>query len=354
VTSSRFSGLGARIGTGAGYRKLAYATVAMVFLLIIVGGIVRVSDSGLGCGPEGSGTDGWPLCGGRAVPLIDTHMVVEYSHRFLAAIVTVMVAMLAWFAWRRQRDNRPLVRTSLAAFGLILVQASLGGLTVEKGLKEELVATHLGVAMLQIALILLVARLSRPVGERRPERTRPATTRAITVLAVTAAVLVLGTIVAGGYMAAGELHGTGRELSSTDAHMACGDDFPSCNGGFLPFGTSRAMDIHLTHRAFMYLASIAVLALFVLVLAQRRRLDPESASALTRLTGAAVAVLLVQVLLGAMNVWLGEHEALIVVHLTVGTVLWVTLALLTMQVLDVRQQAPAPSRSGRRVEAAHA
>src|SRR6185436_14114768 len=99
--------------------------------------------------------------------------------------------------------------------------------------------------------------------------------------------------------------------------MACGDDFPSCNGGFLPFGTSRAMDIHLTHRAFMYLASAAILALFVLVLAQRRRLDPDSARSLTLLAAAAVGVLLAQVLLGAMNVWLGEHETLIVAHLTV-------------------------------------
>jgi heme A synthase len=55
-----------------------------------------------------------------------------------------------------------------------------------------------------------------------------------------------------------------------------------------------------------------------------------------------------------MNVWLGEHEALIVAHLTVGTILWLTVAVLTMRVLDVRQQAPAPSRHGRRVEAAHA
>src|SRR3954452_10839528 len=122
-------------GGGAGlrqFRRLADLTALVTFLLIIVGGIVRVSDSGLGCGPGGSGTDGWPLCGGRAVPLIHTHMVVEYTHRFLAAVVTVMVGLLALYAWRRQRDNRPLVRTSIAAFALIIVQASLGGLTVEK------------------------------------------------------------------------------------------------------------------------------------------------------------------------------------------------------------------------------
>jgi heme A synthase len=346
--------LGARYGAGAGYRRLAYATAAAVFVLIIVGGIVRVSDSGLGCGPGGSGTDGWPLCGGRVVPVVDTQMVVEYTHRILAAIAAVMVALLAFFARRHQRDNRPLARTSTGAFGLILFQAALGGLTVEKGLEEELVAIHLGVAMLQIALILLVARLSRPVAERRPAAAEPGATRAIRALSVTATVLVLGTIVAGGYMAASKLDGTGREAQATDAHVACGSDFPSCNDGFLPFGTSRAMDIHLTHRAFMYLASVAIVALLGLVLAQRRRLDPRSGAALTRMALTATAVLAVQVLLGALNVWLGEHEWLIVAHLAVGTMLWVTLALMTMRVLDARQPAAARSRSGRRVEAAHA
>ncbi len=47
-------------------------------------------------------------------------------------------------------------------FGLILFQAALGGLTVEEGLKQELVATHLGVAMLQIGLVLLMGRLGGP------------------------------------------------------------------------------------------------------------------------------------------------------------------------------------------------
>ena len=106
--------------------------------------------------------------------------------------------------------------------------------------------------MLQIGLILLLARLSR----RRRSGGRPPSagaTRSIRTVAVAASVMVLATIVAGGYMAASELQGTGREHASPDPHVACGTDFPSCNGGFLPFGQSRSLDIHLTHRAFMYL-----------------------------------------------------------------------------------------------------
>jgi heme A synthase len=334
---------------GRGYRRLAFATAAMVFLLIIVGGVVRVSDSGLGCGAEGSGTEGWPLCGGGLVPNVDTNMIIEYTHRILAAGVTVMVATLAFLAWRRYRTNRALVRTSIAALALILAQAALGGLTVEKGLKEVLVATHLGIAMLQIGLVLLIARFSLPEGERRPASDRPGSTRAIRGVAITASVLVLGTIVAGGYMAASELEGTARKGEAIDAHMACGKEFPSCDGRFLPFGETKALDVHLTHRAFMYLAVLGILALFILVRVQRRRLDARAARRLTLGASAAVAVLAAQVFLGAANVWFGEHAWLVVTHLATGTLLWVALVLFDIEALDARQ--PAIASQPRRAQA---
>ena len=50
------------------------------------------------------------------------------------------------------------------------------------------------------------------------------------------------------------------------AHHACGKEFPTCNGDFMPFGQARLVDIHLTHRLFMYLATILVIALVVLAL----------------------------------------------------------------------------------------
>ena len=68
-----------------GFRRLADLTVASTFALIVLGGIVRVSDSGLGCGPGGSGTEGWPLCNGEAIPFFhDTEVIIEFSHRALA------------------------------------------------------------------------------------------------------------------------------------------------------------------------------------------------------------------------------------------------------------------------------
>ena len=54
------------------------------------------------------------------------------------------------------------------------------------------------------------------------------------------------------------------------AHHACGREFPTCNGGFLPFGDARLVDIHLTHRVFMYIT--AVLVIWLAVAALRRGL----------------------------------------------------------------------------------
>jgi len=321
------------------FRNLAYLTAVLVLALIVVGGVVRISDSGLGCGPAGSGTEGWPLCGGGVLPAVDTNMIVEYTHRVLAGIAAILVAYLAWVAYRRRRGERLLVRVSVAAFAVIMFQAALGGLTVEKGLEEELVATHLGVAMVQIALVLVMGRLGGP--DPIPAL-RLGGTKAMRVLTPVALVTVLATIVAGGYMSASELHGTGEEHRSVDAHMACGDEFPSCGGEFLPFGRSTALDIHLTHRALMYVSVTVLLALFAVVMRQRRRLDPDSAAALTRLGFGIVGVMLLQVMLGAVNVWAGEHAWLIVAHLTGGALLWVAVVHFAIRLTAV----PEPARAG--------
>jgi heme A synthase len=335
----------------ARFRRLAYLTAALTFALIVVGGVVRISDSGLGCGPAGSGTEGWPLCGGRVVPVVDTNMIVEYTHRVLAGVVALLIAYLAWTAWRHRRSERLLVRVSFATLGLILVQAALGGLTVEEGLKQELVATHLGVAMLQIALVVLMGRLGGPDA---PPTLRAGATRAIRVLTGLALVALLGTIVAGGYMSASELHGTGVEHRSVDAHMACGEQFPACGGEFLPFGRSEALDIHLTHRAFMYVTVALLLALFATVVRQRRRLDEGAGAELTSLAWATVAILIAQVLLGAVNVWAGEHAWLIVAHLAVGTLLWLALIRFAFTLTSVPEASAAAARRRSPAEAATA
>jgi heme A synthase len=145
-------------------------------------------------------------------------------------------------------------------------------------------------------------------------------------------------------MSATALHGTPEEHAAADAHTACGTDFPSCGGEFMPFGRSRALDIHLTHRAFMYLTVVLVLALLVAVVRRRRRLDPASSRTLTAASALTIGVLACQVLLGALNVWLGEHASLVVAHLAVGALLWISLVYFTLLVVGAPQPAEAGAR----------
>ena len=234
----------------ARFRRLVTLTIAATFVLILIGGIVRVSDSGLGCGPAGSGTHGWPLCEGGVLPAASAESAIEFSHRVAAGVVAVLIAVLAWRALRRLREHRWLVRGSIAAGVLVLVQAALGGLTVEQGLEEELVAAHLGLAMLLLGLLIVLRRRRRPASRSRRRRRASA---ACARRPRSPAVLVLATIVAGGYVAGTEKEGTPGEPAVGQAHVACGtgysaDAFPACNGQFPGFGQSRLADIQLVHR----------------------------------------------------------------------------------------------------------
>jgi heme A synthase len=305
-------------------KRLVLATGIATFVLIILGGIVRVTDSGLGCGPAGSGFHGWPFCKGDVVPGVDLNAIVEYTHRVVAIVVGFLILSLFVLAWRRRRELLPATGALLA---LVIVQGALGGATVEENLEEVYVAAHLGLAMLLLGLLLY---LWRQVSEARPETGGPR------LLAVAATVAVLGTVVAGGYMAGTQNYGRADYQLGDGAHHACGKEFPTCNGDFMPFGQARLVDIHLTHRAFMYVASALLIALIVVSL--RRRVAVRYAWALA-------ALLVAQILVGALNVWLDEYELLILLHLALGTLLWATTLGLTLQISPARETAPGRAKA---------
>jgi heme A synthase len=314
----------------ARFRRLLSATIAATFALIVLGGVVRVSDSGLGCGTAGSGTHGWPLCGGRLLPFLQEHQVIEFSHRAVATIVVILIAALMILAFRRLRDLRWLARGTVAAAILVVAQAALGGLTVEHGLHSALVAAHLGLAMLLLGLLIALYRLAQPTWHA------PAIdgSRALRATAAVASVLLFCTIVAGGYVAGTEGEGT-PDQPALGAHLACGTEFPTCLGKFMPFQYGRLVDIQLTHRLFMYLTAIAVLAMSAVALRRGVR---------DRAFLIAPVLLVGQILLGALNVWLGKHPGLIVAHLTLATLLWATVVYAASSLIA------APARTGRRVE----
>jgi heme A synthase len=301
------------------FRRLVIVTAVASFLLVILGGVVRVVDAGLGCGPEAAGLSGWPLCDGQLVPNVDTHSVVEYSHRILAAIVVVLLLAVLWQTVRQFRDRPALRRWAFGAVLLVFGQAVLGGLTVEYGLHSGFVAAHLGTAMALLAILMVIYSIA---GPRRPD---PGAGKGLIAVASVACLLLLSTIVAGGVIAGTEKHGTPDGHTITGAHYACGQQFPTCNNEFLPFGRGEMTDIQLTHRVLMFFASLAIATLAVMLL--RRRLNG-------RIPVVILAVLGVQILLGAVNVWADESALLVLAHLTTGSALWMLVAGVLISLLN--------------------
>src|SRR5213593_483825 len=102
------------------FQTLAWTATACTYLLILLGAVVRITGSGLGCGNH------WPLCNGHLFPpLNDLPTVIEWSHRLVAALVSILVLGLAVLNWRR----------AAPAVGLLVVQARLGGAVLRPGLE---------------------------------------------------------------------------------------------------------------------------------------------------------------------------------------------------------------------------
>src|SRR5436305_12029436 len=102
------------------FRWLSIATAVAAFGLIVVGAVVRVSGSGLGCGND------WPLCHGSLVPLFDLPTFIEWNHRLFASLVALLSLATALWGWLRLREHRGLAWLATGAVGLVVLQALLG------------------------------------------------------------------------------------------------------------------------------------------------------------------------------------------------------------------------------------
>ena len=107
------------------FRLLALASALAAWALVAVGGIVRVTESGLGC-PD------WPLCDGSVVPAQRRAPVIEYSHRATATVVTLLVLATAVWALRTYRGRRDIAVPALTAAVLLRHASALQRLVDRK------------------------------------------------------------------------------------------------------------------------------------------------------------------------------------------------------------------------------
>jgi len=170
--------------------RVALANVVANVLIVVTGGAVRLTGSGLGC-PT------WPRCTDESfvpTPELAGHGVIEFGNRTLTFVLTVVAVATLVVVWRSRRDLRPL---AVLSFLGIPVQALLGGITVLTGLNPWTVACHFLLSMALVAVATVLWLRSREPGVGRLLVRRPLPLLVTGVAVVTAVVLGMGTVVTG-------------------------------------------------------------------------------------------------------------------------------------------------------------
>ena len=297
----------ARTGRGitpTAYRRITLFALAALVFIIITGGAVRLTGSGLGCSD-------WPTCeDNQLVADLEYHAMVEFVNRVITGLVSAAVALVVLGALLRRPRRRDLTWLALGLVGGVAGQVVLGGLVVWYHLSPWLVMGHFLLSMVLVANAVVLhhraatAEAASLGGGSGPESGADAGTRriverlALLLLVVTAAAVVSGTFLTG----AGP-HG--------------GDQ------------TVERLQFHIPSLARLHGTAMAVCALVALLVwgaSERGSLHPRRRS--WRRTGYAaparlvVGVLAAQAVIGYLQYFTGVPPLLVGIHIAGAVALW--------------------------------
>lgn len=307
-------------------RTYARTVAVCVFLLLIAGALVTSTESGLAV-PD------WPLAYGKLMPPMVGGILYEHGHRLIAAAVSTLVGVQVAVLFLARADRR-LKKLSLLAFGAILLQALLGGLTVLLLLPPAVSSAHAGLAQIVFALTATIALLaSRPrtespaVPEGLAPLVRTAYRRTVAAAAMVYVQILLGAVV----------RHTGAGLAIPDFPLSFGRLFPTVEQL-----AARGVHVQLSHRAGAVLVAILVFR----AAAALWRLAPLSPGFRT-VSALWAGLVATQAGLGALSVWSEKAVPVTAAHLAVGALCWVTGVLTAVTLAPLSRAAGAAVEAGR-------
>ncbi|MEO5509858.1 MAG: COX15/CtaA family protein, partial [Longimicrobiales bacterium] len=288
--------------------RLALFAALYTYLLILAGGIVRITGSGLGCGNH------WPKCNGVWIPQFTVETLIEYMHRALAAGIGFVVLFVLIYAWKNRAlpgfgGQGGLLRPVALGAVMVVAQALLGALTVKLDLPTDVTVVHFVTALVFASTLLVTAvRAGTFGGDEAAPGDRKIEAGKVWRVALMTTLFGL-TVIAMGAMTA----------NTPGASVAC-QGFPLCNGSLTPpAGSMPSVHIHYTHRMLAYLLFFHVLA--VGILSRRRAISGATKNAIL---AAQIAVVL-QVLVAAAMVMMHLPAPWQVMHLATGAAVWFAL-----------------------------
>jgi len=274
---------------------LAYASLAALFLIVVSGATVRLTDSGLGC-------ENWPRCGESFLPEKEYHSLVEYGNRVVGFAVGITTLVAAVAAFRVPGLPRWLLWSAVALPFTVLAQGILGGITVLFELHPLIVMGHFLLSLVALALAIVVVLGVRDFARGASAESRLASSWA--ALAVVPSALVL--VVSGTLVTAAGPHSGGEDI--------------------VRFGNLiEAVHIHIGATAVF---GVAFLALVGMLLLERRRARVELV-----FTGVILVLLLGQMAIGEIQWREGLPWGLVLVHVTLATAVWGVVVALATRVL---------------------
>lgn len=297
-----------RIFTPYGVRRLAVASSIGILLAYTMGTLVTDSGSGHGCG------ESWPLCRGRFIPEFAITTAIEFSHRVVVALVSVLIFALVigilWL-WRSRLELRILALLMIPA---TIAEAGLGAALVLEPQSALLLAVHFGSSLILVSSIVLATLIILQMGgwDRLRDRPVPAGFRVLTF-----ALLVYTYIV--GYL--------GAYLDLRGDELGCGTRWPLCNGEIIP-GFTGAVGITFSH---WFAAFVLVLGSLSLFLWARRMqsMRPD----LFRGSLVVLLCVLAQALAGAVVVFTRVAAASRMLHAGIVALIFVSLCYVALQTL---------------------
>lgn len=285
------------------FLALAGSTALLTLGLIIFGAVVRVTDSGLGCGSD------WPLCDGRIIPPLDNITAwIEWLHRLFAVLIGLMgLATLSVAIRAYRKRDRMVLNYTVAAAVLFAIQSALGAIVVIFELPPTFVTLHLGTAMLLLGALLVAAVVVWYQPQPRVQQTRDGLPALVYANAALSLVIIL----------------TGALVRGSGATLAC-TDWPLCNGEILPMAQGQLAMIHMIHRFAVLALGVSLLILVWQVLRLRR--EPL----VRNLALASLVVYLLQVGVGALYVLSVAGPEWGAAHVGMAATTWGLLVILSV------------------------